>query len=416
MFYERELHFLCEVFKKSLVRASVVKSDNLPTEIAAFDLKQGLGSASIFTARHQLPKELDFGTVYKLKDSLGLCFIFFLLPDNDDKSTLLVGPYSTSAASASHVLELGEKNGISPKRQRYLEEYLLGIPVLTDASPLFLMLNAFCELIWNSPSFTIIDLNESQPLSVSPINEALKDKGIDDTIVNIKTMEMRYAFENELIRAVSLGQLHMEGRLFSSFSQQMLENRIPDALRNAKNYSIIMNTLLRKAAESGGVHPVYVDRVSSELASRIEALPSASETGSLMLEMFRTYCHLVRKHSLQHLSPTVQKTVLIIDSDLSANLSPGILAKNQNISLGYLSTIFKKETGKTISEYIRDMRMEQAIHLLTTTNLQIQTVALHCGIVDVQYFSKIFKKYTGKSPKEYRDCRNHAHGTRKPAF
>lgn len=73
------------------------------------------------------------------------------------------------------------------------------------------------------------------------------------------------------------------------------------------------------------------------------------------------------------------------------------------MSAGYLSTVFSKETGKTVTEYIREKRMKHAAFLLSTTHLQIQTVALHCGIMDVQYFSKTFKKFMGKTPKEYRE-------------
>ena len=102
-------------------------------------------------------------------------------------------------------------------------------------------------------------------------------------------------------------------------------------------------------------------------------------------------------------SPTVQKSIVIIESDLSAYLTLSSIAEQQNISPGYLSAVFKKETGKTITEYIREKRVKHAIYLLETTHLQIQTVALHCGIVDLQYFSKIFKKHTGKTPKEYRE-------------
>jgi YesN/AraC family two-component response regulator len=93
----------------------------------------------------------------------------------------------------------------------------------------------------------------------------------------------------------------------------------------------------------------------------------------------------------------------MIDLDLSADLSLSTLAKQQNISSAYLSALFKRETGKTLSEYIRDKRIEYAAYLLSTTHLQVQTVALHCGIMDVQYFSKIFKKQMGKTPKEYRE-------------
>ena len=215
-------------------------------------------------------------------------------------------------------------------------------------------------------------------------------------------MEKRYDFENEMMQAVSLGQIHAETQLFSFLPDQHFEQRTADPLRNAKNYCVIMNTLLRKAAENGGVHPVYLDSVSSAFAVRIEQLPTLTEVSPLMTEIFRSYCRLVRKHSMKDFPLVVQKTILFIDSNLSADLSLKALADSQNLSPSYLSTVFKKETGKTISEYIRDKRIRHAIHLLSTTHLQIQTVALHCGIMDVQYFSKLFKKHTGKTPKEYR--------------
>ena len=80
-----------------------------------------------------------------------------------------------------------------------------------------------------------------------------------------------------------------------------------------------------------------------------------------------------------------------------------VLAKAQSISPGYLATVFKRETGQTVSLYIREKRMNHAKHLLATTHMQVQTIAAHCGILDLQYFSKSFKLVTGMSPKEYRN-------------
>ena len=167
-----------------------------------------------------------------------------------------------------------------------------------------------------------------------------------------------------------------------------------------------MKTLLRKAAERGGVHPIHLDRLSSSFASKIETLQIITEHYDLMLDMFRSYCRLVRKHTMKGLSPIVRKTVLMIESNVSSALTLSTLAEAQNVSAGYLSTIFKKETDKTVSEYIWEKRLRRAEHLLSTTNLQIQTVALHCGVVDVQYFSKMFKKQRGMTPKEYRQKHN----------
>lgn len=62
----------------------------------------------------------------------------------------------------------------------------------------------------------------------------------------------------------------------------------------------------------------------------------------------------------------------------------------------------KREVGKTLSEHIRERRIEHAKYLLGFTDLQIQTVALHCGVLDVQYFTKMFKSQVGLTPSEYR--------------
>ena len=249
----------------------------------------------------------------------------------------------------------------------------------------------------------IIDIVKERQAPVSPINELKDNTSLDATLINMKLMEQRYAFENEMMNAVSHGQTQKINQLISAFSDINFEKRISDPLRNIKNYCIIMNTLLRKAAESGGVHPIYLDSVSSSFAVKIEQMSSTSSVNTLMSDMFRSYCRLVRRHSMGDYSPTVQKSIVIIESDLSAYLTLSSIAEQQNISPGYLSAVFKKETGKTITEYIREKRVKHAIYLLETTHLQIQTVALHCGIVDLQYFSKIFKKHTGKTPKEYRE-------------
>ena len=92
----------------------------------------------------------------------------------------------------------------------------------------------------------------------------------------------------------------------------------------------------------------------------------------------------------------------MIDADLTADLSAGAIASALDVSLGYLSTVFKKEVGETVSEFVRKKRMEYAAHLLTTTEQQVQSVAISVGIVDLNYFTRLFKAHTGKTPTEYR--------------
>ena len=348
--------------------------------------------------------DVAYKTMFRFTDEYGLCYVYLHIDENDESSVLFIGPYLTEPTTQSSLLELGERLHIPPKSQRFFDEIYSSIPVLVEGDTLLILLDTFCEHIWKTSSFSICDVNATE--TSLPIGGRATNDGIDDTIFNIKALEKRYAFENELIQAVVLGQLHKEKMLASLFTEKLFEKRAQDPLRNAKNYGIIMNTLLRKAAEQGGVHPMYIDEMSTSLALKIEQMSSLSQNSALMREMFRSYCKLVRKHSVQKYSLTVQKTILLIEADLSADLSLSTLAKKQNLSLAYLSALFKKETGKTVSEYIREKRMQYAERLLSTTHLQVQTVALHCGIMDVQYFSKLFKRHTGKTPKEYRAYAN----------
>jgi len=86
------------------------------------------------------------------------------------------------------------------------------------------------------------------------------------------------------------------------------------------------------------------------------------------------------------------------DPEISLSRIAGIFSYSEK----YLSSLFKRETGFTLTEYVNKQRVNHAIFLLNSTEMQIQTIAQYCGIPDVNYFTKIFKKMVGKTPKEYR--------------
>ena len=124
---------------------------------------------------------------------------------------------------------------------------------------------------------------------------------------------------------------------------------------------------------------------------------------TLSREMIRKYCLLVTNHSMKDYSLLIRKVLTQIDLDLTADLSLKVQAKALGVNASYLSTLFKRETGKTLTEYVNGKRIEYAIFLLNSTQLQIQVIAQYCGISDVNYFTRLFKAAVGKTPKEYRD-------------
>ncbi len=402
MNYDGELNLLCNTFKKSRVPIFSFCADDDAKDAVDDNFKMLFGNAAKLSTKYFFEKT-EPRTVYHLHTSFAFSYIMFQLPLKSEKTVLVIGPYLSSEHEHIPIFEISEKYGIPPRLHKFLDAYYRNITYLPDSSHLFIMLDCFAEHIWGNGNFTVVDIDDNFLAETRPASVTYDAD--EDILVTMKIMEERYDAENELMRAISLGQLRKGAFINSSFESMPFEKRLDDPIRNLKNYCIIMNTLFRKAAETGGIHPIYLNEISAEFAVKIEQVDSVESIKALMANMYRSYCLLVRKHKTRNHSPIVQKAKLMIESDLSSDISLRTLAAAQNVNPSYLSTLFKKETGMTVTEYICTERMNLAVKLLETTRLQIQTVALHCGILDVQYFSKLFKKHTGMPPKEYRERR-----------
>ena len=133
--------------------------------------------------------------------------------------------------------------------------------------------------------------------------------------------------------AVSRGKLHIVNSIASAVYNNGTEQRLSDSLRNRKNYLIILNTLLRKAAEYGDVHPLHINKMSSSFAQKIEDIRTVEHSFNLQTEMIRSYCLLVKQHSLKDYSYLIGKTITIISYDLTADLALNNLANKQRPGL-----------------------------------------------------------------------------------
>ena len=87
---------------------------------------------------------------------------------------------------------------------------------------------------------------------------------------------------------------------------------------------------------------------------------------------------------------------------LGEDINRESIAAQVNLSPDYMAKIFKSVTGKTLSQFIIDERMEKAVLLMRTTRLNISQIAVEVGCANFSYFSKLFKKHTGMTPREYR--------------
>ena len=338
--------------------------------------------------------------VYRFFDEHHCCYIFMQLPDVEEY--FFVGPYLLFLPGASEIERKLVAAGQDPSLTEQLSRYYAGLPMVNDENMLLTIACTLADELYGKKGYRLEYIEYMIPDRSAPAAYRRQPKGESESQAALAALEERYANEKLLMESVAQGKLHLVTTTAASFYLNASEKRLDDSLRDRKNYLIIFNTLLRKAAEYGKVHPLHIDRLSAEYAKEIEALQSEAEAARLMEDMIRSYCLLVQNQSLRNYSDLVGRAITVIHFDLNADLSLKALAEQLNVSPGYLSAVFKKECGCTLTDYVNDRRLDYALHLLTNTNLQIQSVAFESGIQDPNYFIRLFKRRTGMTPGQYR--------------
>lgn len=98
----------------------------------------------------------------------------------------------------------------------------------------------------------------------------------------------------------------------------------------------------------------------------------------------------------------IQNVKQIVSQLISHDLTREQIAELVHLAPDYLSHLFKKETGMTLSDYIVEQRLLLAKHLLAHTKLPVGSIADKVGYSYVSYFNRVFKKAFDMTPVEYR--------------
>jgi len=93
----------------------------------------------------------------------------------------------------------------------------------------------------------------------------------------------------------------------------------------------------------------------------------------------------------------IRKNFMEVSLDLNS------VANYVNLNPCYFSTLFKKKTNSSFINFLTNLRIEKAKHLLKNTSMRTYEVAYEIGYDNPSYFSTVFKKITGLTPKEYKD-------------
>lgn len=173
-------------------------------------------------------------------------------------------------------------------------------------------------------------------------------------------------------------------------------------IRSEKNLMITGIALICRAAIEGGMHEEDAFTLSDFYIQQLEEKDSLQAIGAIMTEVLFDFVDRVSEVLRGHYSPAIQDSIHEIANHLYGDITLERLAECTNLSPNYLSSLFKKEVGLTISEYVQRERIEEAKRLLTLTDYPIADIAAWLNFNDQSYFNKVFKKWNGMAPMVYR--------------
>lgn len=336
--------------------------------------------------------------IYFLRYPLERNCVILKLPGDLENRLFVIGPFLYEDPASDFYERVFSNNRIPSSAAAVVRTYLTTVPVISEMAILSAIHTITPYIFMNEESeepeeIRYLDLNTSSTLEDEPV--AMLN-------FSMEILEQRYKLENQLLEAVTKGDAASALAHLNAFGKSRLPPRVYDPVRDVKNLLISINTLYRKAAERGNVHPIYLDEVSTKFSLEIEHTNNLEQLQAMAAKMTRKYCLLVNNYSLASYSHSIRQVINYINLNLSSPLTLTILAGNMKLNPSYLSGQFKKETGATLTEYIHTMRIETAVQLLNSTTLPIREVAYRVGIDDFSYFTKLFRKYIHMSPTRYR--------------
>lgn len=124
-----------------------------------------------------------------------------------------------------------------------------------------------------------------------------------------------------------------------------------------------------------------------------------SEINNLALDTTR----YINGKSDENTKQIILKAIEYLEQNYHNHITLSEVAEQVYVSSYYISRIFRKETGMTMTEYLNDVRIRQACKMLKNVKLKVYQIGQMVGIADAHYFSRVFKSIMGVSPSEYRN-------------
>lgn len=177
-----------------------------------------------------------------------------------------------------------------------------------------------------------------------------------------------------------------------------------DPVRNMQDLAIVVVTLSCRSAIAGGVSPEVAFSMSDVFIREIESHDTYEELLAFSRKAEYEFCLAVReKNRADTDHPLVLRCRDLVNKKIHQKIKVTDLAEKMNVSADYLSEVFSREEGVSLSDYISREKARAAAREILYTDKSFGDIAASLNYSSQSHFGKSFKKWTGRTPKQYRD-------------
>ena len=340
----------------------------------------------------------DFMKLYGTANEIYLCF--FIAGDRKNLFTVVIGPaflvYPTDEvwdqlSFGRHIWE--------NQRDKCVE----GIAVLTLES--FLSNSRFIMQLLGIYHLDPTQLADTMPISNYFTSERQHLEDINDDITNDYYMiRQAYSLEEEVLYNIRKGFADKVDELV--IERDRLRLLLPsDSLKENVTAGIALLGAARRSAVSGGMKMEESQALFRSYSGQLQVCRDNIEAYRLMHDALCAFAEGVQSVSvlfLDNYPDTIKNCIQVIHDHMPGKITLEELSEEVHLTPKYLSALFCKETGTSLSQFITSMRIDEAKQMLTNTEMSYLEISTALDYCSQSHFTSTFKKIVGITPKEYR--------------
>jgi len=333
-----------------------------------------------------------------VKSNLGFYNILITLSSENTPDFISIGPFRDEELSPTYFTQILKDAHIAPydvQRMRYIYENmpLIQLDSIVNVSK-HILSNFISEFKSISPEL----MQYSEQKRAIEMNAAVLDERFIEH--SSRYQQLLFSFLDYL----KIGDNENAKKALHDFWQE--SNLIKS--RNMREYKLnllMLNDYCHMTLMETSIHPFHILKQSNSIRTKIESMTSFAKLEQMPGEICHKYCLLVKNYANPEYSRLTKDIIAYIQLHLEEKLSLDFLAGHFGKNPSVLSNSFSKETGQTLTKYIHQVRIKEALRLFNTTDMSVSEISLAVGYQDFSYFSKVFTQNVGMSPREYRQKR-----------